>query len=151
MALIAFRGSAAELLLRPTRSLTRARRELAQLPGGGGTPLANGIAAAQRLGEAVRAQGRTPQIVFLTDGSANIAADGAPGRGQAREDALAAARRLARTGIDALVLDIAPRPRPEAGEIAAAMHARYLALPLADARALAAVVGLAGAPAVRAA
>ncbi|WP_128566586.1 VWA domain-containing protein, partial [Methylobacterium crusticola] len=49
VALVAFRGSGAELVLPPTRSLVRARRGLAGLPGGGGTPLAAGIAAAEAL------------------------------------------------------------------------------------------------------
>ena len=46
VALLAFRGKEAELLLPPTRSLVRAKRSLAGLPGGGGTPLAAGIDAA---------------------------------------------------------------------------------------------------------
>jgi hypothetical protein len=37
---LAFRGAKAEVLLPPTRSLVRAKRALAGLPGGGGTPLA---------------------------------------------------------------------------------------------------------------
>ena len=97
VALIAFRGEGAELLLPPTRSLTRARRSLAELPGGGGTPLAAGIALARTLADQAAARGATPLLVFLTDGSANIAADGTPGRARATEDALAAARSLAAT------------------------------------------------------
>ncbi|MEY3937984.1 MAG: hypothetical protein RL659_825, partial [Pseudomonadota bacterium] len=39
VAVLAFRGQTAELILPPTRSLARAKRSLAGLPGGGGTPL----------------------------------------------------------------------------------------------------------------
>jgi magnesium chelatase subunit D len=39
VALIAFRGATAELLLPPTRALARAKRSLSALPGGGGTPM----------------------------------------------------------------------------------------------------------------
>lgn len=136
VALIAFRAHGADLLLPPTRSLTCARRALADLPGGGGTPLASGITAARKLAETVASHGATPFLVFLTDGSANIAADGTPGRAQAREDAEVAARAVATRGVAALVLDIAPRPRPEAEALARTMRARYLPLPVADASAV---------------
>jgi magnesium chelatase subunit D len=46
VALMAFRGKGCELILPPTRSLTRAKRSLAGLPGGGGTPMATAIDAA---------------------------------------------------------------------------------------------------------
>ena len=78
VALVAFRGERAELLLPPTRSLTRARRALAELPGGGGTPLALGLNAAREVAEAVITRGRSAALVILTDGRANIAADGSP-------------------------------------------------------------------------
>ena len=72
VALVAFRGQSAELLLPPTRSLVRAKRSLASLPGGGGTPLAAGIDVSLLLADAVQRRGGTPTIVLLTDGRANV-------------------------------------------------------------------------------
>ncbi|MHA7819709.1 MAG: magnesium chelatase subunit D [Erythrobacter sp.] len=136
VALVAFRGKSAELLLPPTRSLTRARRALAELPGGGGTPLAMGLNAAREVAHAATSRGRTPSLVVLTDGRANLDATGQPGRKQAGEDAEAAAKAIARAGIDALVVDISARAAHEGQALASAMQARYLALPRADAKAL---------------
>lgn len=136
VALVAFRGETAELLLPPTRSLTRARRALAELPGGGGTPLAMGLNAAREVADAAASRGRTPSLVILTDGRANLDASGQPGRKQAAEDAEAAAKAIARSGVDALVVDISARPAHEGPALASAMQARYLALPRADAKAL---------------
>jgi magnesium chelatase subunit D len=124
------------LLLPPTRSLTRARRTLAELPGGGGTPLALGLNAAREVAEAVVAKGRSAALVILTDGRANIAADGSPGRPQAAQDAETAAKAIAARGIDSLVVDISARPGPEGAALAAALGGRFLALPRADARML---------------
>ncbi len=136
VALIAFRGAGAELLLPPTRSLVRAKRSLAGLPGGGGTPLASAIEAAVDLADGVQRRGGSAVVVMLTDGRANVARDGTGGRAQATEDALVSARMLRAAEITALVIDVSPRPRPEAGELAQEMNAIYLPLPHADAQAL---------------
>jgi len=136
VALVAFRGRAAELLLPPTRSLVRAKRSLARLPGGGGTPLAAGIDAATRLAAEVSRQGGTPFVVLLTDGRANVALDGAGDRARGAADARAASRRLRADGLGALVVDTSPRARPEARELAAELGATYLLLPHAGSVAL---------------
>lgn len=133
VALIAFRGTKAELLLPPTRSLTRAKRSLAALPGGGGTPLSIAIDAAAKLALAIRGKGPSPTIVLMTDGRANVSRDGQGGRAVAEAEAHEAARQLGATGISVVLVDTSPRPQPSAEKLAAAMHARYIALPYADA------------------
>lgn len=140
VALITFRGTGAEVLLPPTRSLVQAKRRLAELPGGGGTPVAAGLECALELCQAIVRRGATPVIVVLTDGRANIAADGSPGRPRAQQDALAAGERLRASGVVVLLVDTSPRPRPLAEELAAAMGARYIPLPQADAANLSAAV-----------
>ncbi|EHQ53271.1 magnesium chelatase subunit D [Ectothiorhodospira sp. PHS-1] len=138
--LIAFRGQGAELLLPPTRSLVRAKRSLAGLPGGGGTPLAAAIDAVRELAEAVKRRGETPVAVFLTDGRANIDREGKPGRPKAMEDAVAAARVLAQENFTTILVDTSPRPQRSAQELSQAMNARYLPLPYADAATLSSAV-----------
>jgi magnesium chelatase subunit D len=140
VALVAFRGAAAEILLPPTRSLTRARRRLADLPGGGGTPLAAGIDVAIRLALAERALDRTPLLVFLTDGRANIGFGGIAGRETADADALVAAARVRVEGVAAAYIDTSPRPRPGGDRFARAMEATYAPLPYLESGAVAAVV-----------
>lgn len=150
VALISFRGGVAELLLPPTRSLTRAKRALSELPGGGGTPLAMGLNAARECAEAVIARGRSASLVILTDGRGNIAADGTPGRAQAALDTEAAAKAICTRRIDALVVDISARPGREGASLAAAMGGRFLALPRADARMIQAAINAAQPAAVAA-
>lgn len=140
VALIAFRQNAAEILLPPTRSLTRARRALAALPGGGGTPLAAGLMAAQQLAEAAQRAGQTPTIAILTDGKGNVAMDGTANRITAMEEAHQASRNLAALGLNCIVIDISPRPRDEAAELAAALNGRYLPLPQAQSAAMVAAI-----------
>jgi magnesium chelatase subunit D len=141
VALIAFRGPHAELLLPPTRSLTRAKNRLAELPGGGGTPLAAGVEAGLTLARAEQAKDQTPMLVFLTDGRANISRSGDGGRSAAEEDAMSAAREVGFAGIAAVYLDTSARPRPGGDRFALAMGATYVPLPYVDAAAVAAIVG----------
>ena len=148
VALIAFRGTTAELVLPPTRSLTRAKRVLAGQPGGGGTPLATAIETATALASAQHRKGVAPLVVLLTDGHGNIARSGRPGRAEAEADALAAAKLLRATSLPCLLIDVAPRPQALARSIADALGARYQPLPFVDARALSQAV-LASAPRTR--
>ena len=140
VALVAFRGTVAEVVLPPTRSLARAKRCLADMAGGGGTPLAAGLDAAIGLARAAKRRGRTPFVVVLTDGRANIARDGTASRERAGADALTVARGFVTDRIAAAFIDTSPRPRPEGAAIAAAMGARYAPLPAAGAAAMAGVV-----------
>jgi len=140
VALIAFRGQHAETLLPPTRSLVRAKRSLAALPGGGGTPLAAGLQAAAELATTLQKRGQHVVIVVLTDGRANIGLDGQPGREQAREDAHLAARQLAMLGCSTLLVDTSARPRDDGKQLAQQMQGLYLPLPRVEAQRLSAAV-----------
>ena len=74
VALIAFHGRKAELLLPPTNSPDLAARLLTELPSGGKTPLAAALAMTGRLARVEQAKdpALTPHIVVMTDGRPNI-------------------------------------------------------------------------------
>ena len=133
VAVIAFRGKDAELILSPTRSLVRAKRSLSGLPGGGGTPLASALHAAHLMAQSVSARGETPVVVLLTDAKANVARDGAPGRERAQQEALAMASVMRASKIKGLLVDTSPSASELAQTLAQQMSIRYLALPHAGA------------------
>ena len=142
VAVIAFRLDQAQLLLPATRSLTRAKRQLAALPGGGGTPLASALALTTKLMLQWRRQGQRIQAIVLSDGKANIDLEGKPGRRKAMLDAQHQARLLARLTHRASRLvwvDTAPRPSSDAQSMAQLMGASYMLLPYANAQGLAAL------------
>lgn len=140
VALITFRGTKADVLLPPTRSLVQTKRRLAELPGGGATPLASGLSAAFTMAQTASRKGMTPTVITLTDGRANIALDGQSNRPRAASDAQDIARKLANGGIDALVIDTTLRPDRNLRALADTMRAKYIALPRTDAQSVSAAV-----------
>jgi magnesium chelatase subunit D len=82
-------------------------------------------------------------VVLLTDGRANVARDGSPGRSRAAQEALAAARPFAAEALTCLLIDTSPQPQDAARQLAQAMQAHYLPLPHADANSLSQAVRMA--------
>lgn len=126
VALVVFRGEGAQVVLPPTRSVRAAARRLRDVPTGGRTPLAAGLAAAAAVLERHRRRspGDLPMAVILTDARANV------GGADPWAAALAAADRLRRTGAESLVLDSEAGPvrLGLARRLAAALGARYVRL-----------------------
>lgn len=132
VALIAFRSKKAEVLLPPTRSLERAKRALAGLPGGGGTPLASGLDEVYALALQVRRSGSNPVVIMLTDGRGNVTRAGEGNKIKALEESQSAAKLFVAEGFEAMLIDVSPEPAKAARDLAAAMHARYLPMPRAS-------------------
>lgn len=140
VALVAFRGTEAELMLPPTRSLVQTKRRLSALPGGGGTPLASGLMTAMEVSNTAKKRGMSPTLILLTDGRANIALDGSVNRAEAADDASKVASTLRGLGHAALVIDTGNRPQPALEALAETLNAPYLPLPRADAHHLSAAI-----------
>ena len=129
VAMVSMRGAKAEIVLPPTRSLARAKRNLATLPGGGGTPLAAGFRAANEMAISLERKGLTPVIVIMSDGKANVNLNGVGGRAGAHSDALMAAKELRVKNHRLLFVDTSPQPEVLAQELSSAMAAQYFPLP----------------------
>ena len=137
---VGFRGTTAEVLLPPTKSLVRAKRSLSGLPGGGGTPLATAIQTCLQLALGEKRLGHAPSLVMLCDGRPNVGLQGQGGRAQALEDALTLAAVWRGHGLPAIWLDTSARPEPQAQQLAQALGARYVPLPLANSQRMAQAV-----------
>ena len=127
VAFVAFRRQKAEVLLPVTRSIELAQRCLAQLPTGGRTPLAEGIAQGGEVLRQILRQDNAadPVLILITDGRANQVTDGDP-----VQEAITAANDVALMGCRSLVLDTETDwPRlGSAGEIAQKLGAAYRTL-----------------------
>lgn len=102
--LIAFRRQTAEVLLPVTRSVDLAQKYLQQLPTGGKTPLAEGLAKAFSVLKSMGKKERElePILVLVTDGRANSATAGS---GDAVTAALKAAGKIRTAGFHSVVID----------------------------------------------
>jgi magnesium chelatase subunit D len=123
VAMVTFRGDRAELALPPTHSVEIAATRLRDLPAGGRTPLAEGLAEAERLLglERIRDPRRRPLLVVVTDGRATHGADPLIRSRQV-------AARLAGEGVAALVVDgeTGPFRLGLAAGLADALRAEYV-------------------------
>ena len=134
VAMLSMRGSKVDIVLPPTRSLVRAKRNLATLPGGGGTPLALGLRSANEMASSSERKGLTPIIVIMTDGKANVNLNGVGGRAGAHNDAITAAKELSMKSHRILFVDTSPQPEKLAQELAGIMAAQYFPLPYTGSR-----------------
>ena len=142
VALIGFRNTGAEILLPPTRSLVQTKRRLAELPGGGGTPMATGLKAAGEMALQASSKGKTPIIIVLTDGRANITLEGIPDRVRAMDESYQISQWIALSGIKSVIFDVGKRPNKVLSKLAEDMQAAYFALPRADAHVISKKIGI---------
>lgn len=111
VALVGFRGTSAEVLLPPSRSMLRARRTLDSLGVGGGTPLSAGLACSLALIKRARQQHGEIVLLLFTDGHANVSlrADGNGDRAQRRtlieREVAGLGAELNRAGVRTIVVD----------------------------------------------
>jgi magnesium chelatase subunit D len=134
--LVTFREHFAEIILRPTSSVEKAKRAFEGILLGGTTPLSAGLVAAVDLLETERRKNRDlmPLLILITDGMPNISI----GEMDPEEEAMLLGRMARHRRIPSVVLDseagytrsLAYTSPGRAREIASAMGAQYV--PVAD-------------------
>jgi magnesium chelatase subunit D len=124
VSVIAFGGDTAQLLLAPTRSVELAEQGLRELPTGGRTPLPHALQLAL---DCLDKAERTPLLVLLSDGKANVPLTDA---GDPWQETLSLAAQLAQRSVPALVLDTETGylRLGRARQLAHALGGEYLAL-----------------------
>jgi magnesium chelatase subunit D len=100
VALVAFKGSEATLVLPPTSNIETAQESLKELPTGGKTPLSQGIVECLRLIERQGDKGLNTQIVLISDGRGNV-----PIKGSLRDDLLWLGEEIRSKGIRLVVIN----------------------------------------------
>ncbi|MHB8346039.1 MAG: magnesium chelatase subunit D family protein [Acidiferrobacterales bacterium] len=102
VAVIAFRGESAQLLLAPTHRVELAEQGLHALPTGGRTPLPHALQLALETVDRADPRDMAPLLILLSDGRANVPLEGS---GDPWQETLTLAGMVAERSIAALVLD----------------------------------------------
>jgi magnesium chelatase subunit D len=114
VALVAFSGRNARIVLRPTSSVDLAERRLERLTVGGTTPLTHGLITALKLvkTERLRDPAVYPLLVLISDGRGNISLFGE----EPLVEAQRAAGQIRTEGVRAMVIDSTRDPRQRGRE-----------------------------------
>jgi magnesium chelatase subunit D len=144
VALVAFRGKKAEVLLPPSQSVERAKRELDVLLTGGGTPLASALLTAWKTIVQMRDKSNLQAtLVLITDGRANVALDQSQGDREKIQKELDELSALIRAdNIHSIVIDTQMNflTKGEAQQLAQKLGGKYVYLPNARAEQIAQAV-----------
>jgi magnesium chelatase subunit D len=129
VAVVAFGGQSATLVLPPTSSLAIAESALERLPTGGATPFANGLSQAWQLIRTERLKNPCvrPILVIISDGEANIPISAGV---EPMEELGSLVEKIARDRIAAIFIDAAAQQKHESEmqRIAARMQASYITM-----------------------
>lgn len=139
VALIAFRGQQAELLMPPTQSVELARHALDVLPTGGGTPLGSALLLAADVADQAKQRGIMQTVlVILTDGRANVPLKE---QGDPRAEIDQIGRSIAGQALKVIVVDTQRDylSQGEAKRLADLLDGEYAYLPAASAEQIASV------------
>jgi magnesium chelatase subunit D len=135
VAVVAFGGTTARVLLPPSRSILRARRVLDSLSVGGGTPLSAGLGCSLAIARRAFAQGKSDiRLLVFTDGRANVPLrkygpeTDADGRLLIQKEIGLLGRELRRQGVSTMVVETENRFAPigEAARLAEILEAQLV-------------------------
>jgi len=129
VALIAFGGRTATMVLPPTASISLAKSALERLPAGGATPFADSLLQAWHLIRSERAKNPNirPILVIISDGEANVPLSAGA---EPLSELESLAGKIARDKIPAIFIDAAARGKSggEMQRVAGIMQASFLTI-----------------------
>ncbi len=110
IAMVAFWGESAEVVLQPTSSLSLARRCLKSLPTGGATPFADGLMRAWKIVKTERLKDPEirPLMVVISDGEANVPYDRNQNLTGVMDELLLISQRIGQDKLHTIAIDTKP-------------------------------------------